>query len=150
MEESLRKIDPENFPEDREGKEIRGRIDIRYATAAGVHIIVELKRYSVIPNIDDILDQGRKYHAALRSVLEKRNEKNPKIEVVFVLGTKPKVKDLGKFTSDDDAIAHALEAITGRYSLYDELIENACRQYEEYFDASRKVRQLDELLSSLH
>lgn len=149
MEQSLHKIDPDNFPENRDGEEIRGRIDIRYASAAGVHIIVELKRYSVTPKIDELVDQGRKYHAALRSILEKQNEDNPKIEVVFVLGTKPKVKDLGKFHSDEEAIAHDLVPITGRYALYDELIENACKQYEEYFDASRKAQRIDELLSAL-
>lgn len=149
MEQSLHKIDPESFPADREGNEIRGRVDIRYATTAGVHIIVELKRYSVAPKLDDLERQGRKYHAALRSVLEQRNERNQRIEVIFVLGTKPKVDDLRKFQSDDEAIDYALAAITGRYALYDELIENACSQYEEYFGASRKAHKLDSLLSTL-
>lgn len=149
MEQSLHKIDPESFPADREGNEIRGRIDIRYATTAGVHIIVELKRYSAAPKLDDLVGQGRKYHAALRSVLEQRNEKNQRIEVVFVLGAKPKVEDLGRFQTDDEAIDYALGAITGRYALYDELIENACSQYEEYFKASQKALELNELLNSL-
>ncbi|MDE0115646.1 MAG: ATP-binding protein [bacterium] len=148
MEQSLHRIDPDSFPADREGNEIRGRVDIRYATTAGVHIIVELKRYSVAPKLDDLEGQGRKYHAALRSVLEQRNERNQRIEVVFVLGTKPKVDDLGKFQSDDEAIDYALAAITGRYALYDELIENACSQYEEYFGASRKAQNLHDLLST--
>ena len=149
MEQALSKIDPDNFPEDRDGNEIRGRVDIRYATAAGVHIIVELKRYSVTSKLDVILEQGEKYHEALSSVLEKQNVKNPKIEVVFVLGSKPTVGHRGKFGTDDEFIAHSLVPITGRYALYDELIGNTRRQYEEYFGASLKARELNELLDSL-
>lgn len=69
MEEDLRNIDPEIFPEDLEGKEILGRIDIRYASVSGMHVIVELKRYSASPRIQDLEAQGRKYFAALKNVL---------------------------------------------------------------------------------
>lgn len=149
MEEDLRKIDPETFPEDLEGKEIFGRIDIRYASASGVHVIVELKRYSVSPRIQDLEAQGRKYLSALRNVLSKRQEQHRGIEVVFVIGSHPRVTDRGAFDTDDKAITHALRAIDGRYLLYDELIENACKQYEEYFDASSSGQELDTLLASL-
>lgn len=149
MEEDLRNIDPESFPEDLEGKEILGRIDIRYASVSGMHVIVELKRYSVSPRIQDLEAQGRKYLAALKNVLSKRQEEYRGIEVVFVLGSHPRVTDLGAFDTDDQAIAHALRGIFGKYVLYDELIENACKQYEEYFAASSSGQELDELLASL-
>ena len=110
---------------------------------------MELKRYSARPKLDDILEQGKKYHAALSSVLEKQNVKNPKIEVVFVLGSKPRVGHRGKIATDDEFIAHTLEPITGHYALYDELIGNARRQYEEYFGASRKAHKLNDFLRSL-
>ena len=110
---------------------------------------MELKRYSVAPKLTKIEGQGRKYLAALRSVLEQQNVKDPRIEVVFVLGSKPKVDDLGIFQTDDEAIDHALDAIAGRYALYDELIGSACSQYEEYFEASKKALELNELLNSL-
>lgn len=149
MEEDLRNIDPETFPEDLEGKEIFGRIDIRYASASGVHVIVELKRYSVSPRIQDLEAQGRKYLAALKSVLSQRQEEHRGIEVVFVIGSHPRVTDRGAFDTDDKAIAHAMRAIDGRYVLYDGLIENACKQYEEYFNASKSGQELDKLLASL-
>ena len=149
MEEDLRRIDPEYFPEDREGKEILGRIDIRYVSVSGLHVIAELKRYSVSPKIQDLDTQGRKYLAALKSILSKRHEEPHGIEVVFVLGSQPRVTDQGIFDTDKDAIEHTLKGINGRYVLYDELIENACKQYEEYFDASRSRYGLDELLDSL-
>ena len=34
-----------------------GRIDIRYRTAAGKHIIIELKRYSVVVNTAELVSQ---------------------------------------------------------------------------------------------
>ncbi len=150
IEEQLSRIDPDYFPEDREGNEIRGRIDIRYATAAGRHIIVELKRYSIVPTIDDLMEQGGKYYAALRDILEKQNQSGPKIEVIFVLGDKPKVRTMGKYESEEEVVTHKLEEINGRCVLYDELIENACRQYDDYFQASAKAYQLEELLQSLY
>ena len=149
MEEDLRNIDPETFPEDLEGKEILGRIDIRYASVSGLHVIVELKRYSVSPRIQDLESQGRKYLAALKSVLSKRQEAHRGIEVVFVIGSHPRVTDRGAFDTDEQAIAHSMTAIDGRYVLYDELIENACKQYGEYFEASKSGQELDKLLASL-
>ncbi|WP_420637508.1 ATP-binding protein [Candidatus Poriferisocius sp.] len=149
MEESLHKIDPEYFPRDRDGKKIQGRLDLRYATTAGVHIIAELKKYSTQSRIDELVAQGQRYYAALQNVLERKGLKEQGINVIFVLGKKPRVTNRGKFASDDEAIAHALEPVSGRYVLYDELIENAVNQYEEYFNASEKVRVLDELLNSL-
>ncbi len=149
MEEDLRKVDPELFPVDAEGKEIRGRMDLRFAKATGVHIIVELKRYSRRMKIEDLVSQGRKYRAGVESILTQQGEKFPRIEVVFVIGSKPRVSDLGRFSTDHEAIEYALYAIAGRYVLYDELIASACKRYDDYFNASRKARELDDVLNSL-
>lgn len=148
MEEDLRSIDPESFPIDLEGQEIRGRIDIRYAKASGLHVIVELKRYSVKPKIEELMEQGRKYRTALSDILTRQRRGHEKIEVVFVIGSDPRVSDRGRFHSDDDAIEHSLDAIAGRYVLYDELIANACNQYDDYFRATRHAQGLEEVLNS--
>ncbi len=44
-----------------------GRIDIRYRTAAGKHLIIELKRYSVSVLTSDIIRQIGKYPTALQN-----------------------------------------------------------------------------------
>ena len=149
MEQWLHRVDPESFPTDREGNEIRGRIDIRYGTTGGRHVIVELKRYALSPKLNDLVAQGRKYLTALRSVLEQQGKENQNVQVVFVLGRKPKVDDRGRFATDEETVAHALDGIAGSYVLYDELIENACNQYDNYFSASQKAHELDELLESI-
>lgn len=148
MEEDLRRIDPEVLPQDGEGEPISGRIDIRYASVGGLHVIVELKRYSIVPRIEDLEAQGRKYLAALRNVLERRQEQHRGIEVVFVIGSHPHVTDFGAFDTSDQVIRYSLGAINGRYVLYDELIENACKQYEDYFNASQARYELEKLLLS--
>ncbi len=149
MEEDLRRIDPDLLAVDAEGNEIRGRMDLRFAKATGVQIIVELKRYSRKMKVEDLVSQGRKYRAAVESILTQQGEKFPRIEVAFVIGSRPRVSDLGVFKTDHEAIEYALYPIAGRYLLYDELIANACRQYDDYFSASRAARELDEVLNSL-
>jgi hypothetical protein len=148
MEENLRKVEPGLFAEDASGEEIEGRLDIRYATTAGKHVIIELKRYSVSLEVEKLAEQGLKYYTALKSILEKQQRGDEPIEIVFVLGQKPKTSNAGAL-SPDEFIATQFANLNGRYVLYDSLIENASRQYEEYLDASQKAKELDELLSDL-
>lgn len=148
IEEDLRRVEPDVFATDADGNEIRGRIDIRYATASGRHVIVELKRYSVRPDVRELVEQGVKYVEALRSILRKRNRPDTDIEVVFVLGHHPRTPGAALQT-EKDYINSQFAAINGRHVLYDELIENANQQYEDYLDASDKARALDDLLKAL-
>lgn len=148
MEEDLRHIYPGEFALTEEGKELRGRIDIRYATNSGKHVIVELKRYLRKVDVDDLFEQGSKYARALQQLLIKQGEKKPHIEVVFVLGSQPSVK-LGGLGDDDDFIDGRLAPINGRYVLYDTLIANAQEQYRDYLEASDKAKELETLLGSI-
>jgi hypothetical protein len=148
MEENLRKVAPKVFATGEEGKEIFGRLDIRYATTGGKHVIVELKRYSVRPDISELKDQGLKYHKALSSILKKQ-QKPVNIELVFVLGDEPGTAARG-IMSHEQYIEHELgPTINGRVALYDALIANAEHQYRDYLEASDKSRDLDKLLDSL-
>lgn len=148
MEEDLRAIDPKLFAVDKEGRKVHGRIDIRYATASGRHVIVELKRYSVKKDVTELVAQGLKYWSALKSLLDQQNREDEPIEVIFVLGSKPGAKAHGTL-SEKQYIGNTMEPISGRFVLYNELIENAKRQYEEYLDASDRARELDALLETL-
>ena len=149
IEEHLHKIDPDYFPKTKKGKKALGRIDIHYRSVAGLHVIVELKRYSRRTNTNMLIEQGEKYRSALHQVLKKRGIRNPGIEVVFVLGRPPKASMLGKFATEEEAVDYALAGINGRFTLYDELIHNACNQYDEYFEATKDARKLENLLESL-
>lgn len=151
MEENLRKIEPGLFARDGDGDEITGRIDIRYATVGGRHVIVELKRYGVSVDADTLREQGLKYFNALADILEQqqRQDEVQNIEIVFVLGSKPTAKAASAAETDDDYIRSRFSSIRATYRLYDALIESARNQYEEYLNASEKARTLEDLLSTL-
>ena len=71
-------------------EEKAGRVDIRYRTAAGKHIIIELKRYGVKVTVGDLLDQLGKYHTALRKCLDHHfPELSHEIDCIAVLGEPP-------------------------------------------------------------
>ncbi|MDT0326956.1 BbrUII/HgiDII family restriction enzyme [Nocardiopsis lambiniae] len=150
MEENLRNIEPGLFAKEPEGDEITGRIDIRYATLSGRHVIVELKRYSVKVETNDLARQGAKYATALKSLLEQqqRGDEVSKIEVIFVLGKPPGTRGMA-LIAPEDFYKSQFAPINGRFVLYDALIAGAQNQYEEYLAASESARQLDELLGSL-
>ncbi|WP_420446042.1 ATP-binding protein [Candidatus Poriferisodalis sp.] len=150
MEDDLRNVDPGILAMDDEGREIRGRLDIRYRkSSAGSHVIVEMKRSKRPMSVDELSAQGQKYFTGLRSILTQRNRENEKIDVVFVLGSPPKVVSLLNFQSASELVNHELKKFNGRIVLYEELIANARSQYSAYLEKSEEASRLERLLSSL-
>lgn len=152
MEENLKKIDPGLFAVDSDGQEIHGRIDIRYATQSGRHLIVELKRYGLVVDSLVLAEQGAKYAKALASILtqQQREHEIPNIEVIFVLGNKPGAKgNVAAMTPDERYVEQMFQSFRGSYRLYDRLIDQARNQYQEYLDASATAKRLDELIAGL-
>lgn len=147
LEKDLRDAEPGFSARDPQGKPIAGRMDIRYATSSGRHVIVELKRYSAKPTVEALAEQGLKYYTALMSLLKQQKRKDLDIEVIFVLGHDPRVGNSGALTADD-YIATQFLRLKGRHVLYDQLIRNAQHQYEDYLEASDKATELDELLGT--
>ncbi|MEU4802359.1 ATP-binding protein [Actinosynnema sp. NPDC023587] len=148
MEEDLRRIAPGLFSLDDEGKERTGRIDIRYATISGQHLIVELKRYARKTDIDELAKQGAKYAVTLRDLLEQQGQPNAEIEVVFVLGQKPTAKERGML-AEQQYIDQQLRTCNGRIVYYDEMITNAQKQYADYLEARDEAKRLNQVLDSL-
>ncbi|WP_083459924.1 ATP-binding protein [Jiangella muralis] len=126
----------------------QGRIDIQYRTAAGVHMIVELKKYGRVTTIDELRKQGEKYHEALSEVLRKRNERVQDISVVYVLGQDPKVEYLGE-ADLEDLVRRQLSHIDGRILYYDKLLDTAQKRYKDYRDRKIDVTALDKVLAAL-
>ena len=153
MEENLRKLAPKLFAKDKLDKEITGRIDIRYKTVGGKHVIVELKRYDLKVDARKLAEQGAKYAAALASILTQQQLKKeiPNIEVVFVLGKQPGSQGWveGIKITEDEYIDNQFEQFNGSYRLYDAVIASARNQYQEYLEASSQARKLDDLLVAL-
>lgn len=125
-------------------KEKRGRIDIRYKTAAGKHIIIELKKYDRAINAEDLIYQLRKYRNALAKCLKTKFPNEPThIEMIAILGSPPRPAD------SDKENRNLLATINARYITYDQLVLEAERSYAEYLEKDRKISELIEIVDGL-
>jgi hypothetical protein len=127
-------------------KESKGRVDIRYRTNAGEHIIVELKRARRRLRLSELVEQGPKYRAALHKCLVAQGEESPHISIVFVVG-QPLLEenDFG----GSHMIKEALKSFNGRVIHYEALIHTAQAAYQEFLQGSAKADRIDRILQKL-
>src|SRR5277367_891019 len=102
--------------------ESKGRVDIRYRTNAGEHIIVELKRAKRRLHLAELVEQGTKYRSALLKCLAAQDIHNPHISVVFVVG-QPIFED--EEPGGAQMVEKALGSFSGRVINYETLISGA-------------------------
>ena len=128
--------------------EKKGRLDIRYKTSMGVHVIVELKRAARIVPLHELLEQGQKYKTALRKCLNDCGERNANIQIVFVLG-RP-VPEAAKIElGGQEYVDKQLQNLTARIVYYDQMITSAQKQYSEYLEKNKQLDRLDEVMANL-
>lgn len=126
-------------------KEKLGRVDIKYQTTAGKHVVVELKKVGRRMKLLELQEQGSTYVDKIKKILKSKGEDSPNIEVVFVIG-----QPIDE-TSNVDRVKASMEAISkgSRIVLYDQLIDGARRAYAEYLQQSYELDKLDKLVGSL-
>lgn len=140
IEDNL-KSNYKDFSPDLSEEESKGRVDIVYKKVAGAHMIIELKRAQRKLRILELIGQGKKYKSALSKCLEVTGEKNPYIEVIFILGTQ-----VDEQAEDAKFVADQLKTINSRVVYYNELIDQATRSYGEYLEASNKVGRIEQIM----
>jgi hypothetical protein len=124
-------------------EEKAGRIDIRYRTAAGKHIIIELKKYGRRVKTGELLDQMGKYRTALEKVLQRHFPDEPRnIECIAILGYRP--DDL-----DPERVDDALASINARVITYDALIQDSLESYAEYLAVHEDLSRVADIISRL-
>ena len=125
--------------------EKRGRVDIRYRTAAGKHIIIELKRYDRKVAAEELSTQVRKYQSALRKCLAKSSpgENESNIESICILGSPPEPADEDKRNRD------LLAASQTRYITYDQLIQETRESYADYLKTNEKLSRIQKLVERI-
>lgn len=146
IEETLKreyKVFASNLSDD----ESKGRLDIRYKTSAGAHIIVELKKAGRRMSLPDLQEQGQKYKSALSKCLEKTGKSNPDIQIVFVLGMP--VLEAENPALGEGYVRKTLAPLGARVVYYEEMIENANKAYSEYLEQSKKMDKLDAILDQI-
>jgi hypothetical protein len=124
-----------------------GRLDLKYQTASGKHVIIELKRASVVLSTSDVSQQMGKYRSALSKMLAKTGRAREPIECVCVVG-RP-LRDWDDEPSGRDESARMLMVKHMRVVLYDELIDQAYRAYQTYLEKSQSRGRVLALIQSI-
>lgn len=140
VEKEFGAIDAELTDEER-----AGRVDIKYRTTSGKHVVVELKRAGRVLKETEIVEQVTKYLRAVDKVLDAAGQSG-QVEAVVVLGEWPREWDR---TQDRERGEKSLAAHRIRVVLYDELIENASKAYADYVAARADVGRLGMLLEAI-
>jgi hypothetical protein len=125
--------------------ELKGRLDIKYQTTSGKHVIVELKRANRRLDTAEILKQAAKYHSALKKLLIKVKSKDP-IEIVCVVGQP--LKDWDEPDGREES-AETLAAKNIRVVLYHELIQNAYKAYSDFLQKKKEAGRVLDLIMSI-
>ncbi|BEV12056.1 ATP-binding protein [Asticcacaulis sp. DW145] len=119
-----------------------GRLDIRYKSTSGTHIIIELKRDLVSTSVIELIQQVQKYRSALQKCLKAAGKEKEPIEIIIVLG---------KYPSDweDEGLQKMLDPINARVVLYRGLIDSAYKSYQNYLEKEKDAGALTAFLDSL-
>jgi len=113
----------------------KSRLDIKYRSTSGKHIIIELKRADRKLSGYELLHQTSKYRNALRKILIQMGRPHEEIEVVCVVGQ--------PLTDWDEAgrrkeSADMLSEKDTRVVSYQELLDNSYKAYQAYLDKKRR------------
>ena len=127
--------------------ERKGRLDIIYRLTTGQHIIVELKRPSVLVHVHDLIErQIEKYYHGVRRELREIGHREEAIEIVIVLGREP--DGWGELERRQIHIRN-LEQYNARVVLYKELLADAKSGYQEYLHFEDTRSRLSDVMRAI-
>lgn len=124
-------------------EEKSGRLDIKYRTTSGKHIIIELKKYDRKVSIDELLTQVRKYKNTLLKCLEQEFPgQSHSYEIICLLGAPP--------TGDDiSVINRQLLELNARFITYDELINESLDSYKDYLTRQNEISKITNIINKI-
>ena len=126
-------------------KELNGRYDIKYKMTPGKHIIIELKRANRILSYTDLLTQVVKYGNALRKLIQATGKNEP-VEIVCLVGRRLAEWD------DADQRERSIRTMAQenvRVVLYNELIDDAYRNYNAFLQLRHEYGRVYRLIKNL-
>jgi hypothetical protein len=127
-------------------EEKTARIDIKYRTTAGAHIIIELKRPGRPVGIYEIAEQIRKYRSGMLKLLQKMSKDHEPVEFVCLLGDNPREwSDL----EGQSLVRDTLAPLRARIVLYDSLLDNAYKTYQDYLNSRKTVDRLTGIIGEI-
>lgn len=122
------------------------RLDIKYTTTAGKHVIIELKRPSVVVSTGELMAQVERYRTEVEEIMQREGRPTEPVEFVCVVGKKP--RDWGTPSGRSRSEA-SLAAYSARIVMYDELIRNAQEAYKDYTERQKTVSRVYNLITSI-
>lgn len=140
VEKEFEKIDAALTPDEK-----AGRVDIGYRTAAGKHIVIELKKYDASVNLYRLLDQIEKYRSALEKLLRTKFPTEAREIEVIVLHGKP----LSPQSVTDERRTELLRAQNARAIPYDTLIKESLDAYKDYLEVNKRLSKLADTIDRL-
>ena len=123
-------------------EERRARIDIAYRTAAGTHVIIELKRASVRTPLARLVGQVNKYRNAALKLLPRTGLSGWPLEIVCLMGEGPP-------DADPKTVEDVLSPLGSRVVLYGELLDHSRRAYADFVAQHRKVNRLSAIFDAI-
>ncbi|MCH5226651.1 MAG: hypothetical protein J1F16_02360 [Muribaculaceae bacterium] len=126
-------------------EEQNARLDIRYISSTGKHIIVELKRY--VPtykvNVFSLHEQVYKYRNALQKCLNAVNRGHEPIEAICIIGK--------EILPDEMTLEQANQKLAGdaRIITYDQIIFESLQSYSEYIQKQKGIGKIKKLIDSI-
>ena len=122
------------------------RIDIKYTTAQGKHVIVELKRADRLLGTVEVFRQLDKYRVAFQKVARQHEDPPRPLELICVVG-----RDLRGWEDprERDVTAEALDSIGARVVTYQQLIGDSEANYREFLKRHAEAGRISELISDI-
>jgi len=122
-----------------------GRLDLRYKSVSGKHVIIELKRPGVKIRTTKLYDQIEKYRAALQKVFKKSNDTAP-MEFICLLGNEP--TDWARAGGEQRSV-EMLKMVDARIVFYQTLLQNAYGSYKSYLEKQTQAGRVFKLVQEL-
>jgi hypothetical protein len=142
MEATFRKIFAGiKFPK---GHDI-ARVDIRFKKVTGTHVVVELKRPDRDLTFIELLEQVKKYHAAMSKGLDLIRPPET-FEIVLLIGRLPGDWNNPATRSREERI---LRDYNTRVVTYSQLLEDAYAAYASYIEHKKEAGRVMELIDKI-
>ena len=127
-------------------KEKSGRFDIKYKMTSGTHVIIELKRSGRKLDELELIAQVDNYRNALEKLVAATGRDEP-VEVICIVGKPLEQWEISPAKEKESK--EAMKARNIRVILYQELIENAYRNYKDFLEKNPEAGRTYRLIKSI-
>lgn len=148
MESSVTKMF-EDIEEKLTDEERLSRVDIKYTTAQGKHVIVELKRAERLLNTDQIRVQLNKYRTAFEKVASQHEDEGQRkpLELVCIVGRD--LRDWAGGPRERGMSEDTLAIIGARVVTYQQLIADSESNYRQFLERNRDAGRISKLVEQI-